>query len=393
MAQHEHSGEQRELLVGEIYRSVFGAAPMRHALRELAIQTRSNKAYWSICDLQRGTAQIVDSHNLAPEFVERYGATVPSPDIWLSKAQYYQAEGLIWRGSRIVPMTDLVVSPFYADYLAPQQIFHTLHIVVLASAGKVARVLLSRPEQEPDFGSKDIDIARCFAFHARQALESHSALAGQAMVRAGLAAVISDAALGVAILDPPKVIYTSEVCERILAALGSPAGTKPMVSRSLTAAVYFPRAVAEAVNSHHNGGVNRLIVSTPDQKKNVLVNIKSVNYRGLAEVDKRLLVVSFFDLDQKVPIDQDLLQSTYDLTATEIRICELLANNESVESISAKLAISSNTARTHIKRIFSKTGAVRQSELVKLIMSAATLHRNVSSQPGPEEPVGWESLA
>jgi DNA-binding CsgD family transcriptional regulator len=392
MTQNERNGEQRELLVGEIYRSILGAAPLRHALRELAIQTKSDKAFWSVCDLQRGTSQIIDSHNLAPEFIEKYSTTAPFHDLWLSKTQYYQAEGLIWRGSRILPLPDLVASSFYADFLGPQQIFHTLHIVVLAGAGKVARVLLSRPEQEPDFGLKDIEIARCFAFHARQALESHWAVAGQAMVRAGLAAVISDAALGVAILDPPKVIYTTEICDRILAALGGPAGTKYKGSRSLTAAVYFPRVVAEAINSHHNGGVKRLIVSTPDQEKNVLVNIKSVSYRGPAEVDKRLIVVSFFDLDQKVPIDQDLLQSTYDLTASEVRICALLANNESVESISTKLGITPNTARTHIKRIFSKTGAVRQSELVKLIMSTATLQRNGFDGTLPEETIDAGSL-
>jgi DNA-binding CsgD family transcriptional regulator len=98
-----------------------------------------------------------------------------------------------------------------------------------------------------------------------------------------------------------------------------------------------------------------------------------------------LLVVSFFDLGQKVPIDHELLQSAYDLTSSEVRICALLANNESVESISEILGISPNTARTHIKRIFSKTGAVRQAELVKLMMNTATLHRNEITRTGREE--------
>jgi DNA-binding CsgD family transcriptional regulator len=385
MTRHDLNGEQREFLVGEIYRSVLGAAPIRQALRELAIQTGSDKAIWSTCDLDRDTAHIDDSYNLSPEFAERFNSLPASQDAWLSKTQYYQAEGLIWRGARIVPLSDLVATRFYADLLAPQQIYHTLHIVVMVSPEKVTRVLLSRPEQEPDFGGKEIEIARCFAFHARQALESQRSMVGQAMICAGLAEVISDAALGVAILDPPKVIYTTHVCDRILASLGAPSGAKTGGSRSVASVVHFPRAVAEAINTHHNGGVKRMIVSAPDQDRHVLVNIKAVAHRGPSQLDKRLLVVSFFDLGQKVPIDHELLQSAYDLTSSEVRICALLANNESVESISEILGISPNTARTHIKRIFSKTGAVRQAELVKLMMNTATLHRNEITRTGREE--------
>jgi DNA-binding CsgD family transcriptional regulator len=253
----------------------------------------------------------------------------------------------------------------------------------MASPGKITRVLLSRPEHEPDFTDKDIETARCFAFHARQALEGYRTLSGQAMVRAGLAEVIGDAALGVAILDPPVVIYTTKVCDRILASLGAPPDVKTSGSRSLSGVVHFPRAIAEAINAHKNGGVRRLIVGTPDRDGHVLVSIKAVAFRGPLHLEKRLLVVSFFDLSQKVPIDDELLQSTYDLTTSETRICAMLANGESVESVSEKLGISPNTARTHIKRIFSKTGAARQSELVKLMMNTATLHRNVMAQVVP----------
>jgi DNA-binding CsgD family transcriptional regulator len=382
MAPFEHNRGQRELLVGEIYRSVMGAAPLKHALRELALQTNSEKAIWGSFDVARASGQILDTYNVAPDFIEKYNTRLPSEDVWLSKAQYYQAEGLIWRGARIVAQEELARTRFYSEFVAPQQIYHTLHIVVMVSPGKITRVLLSRPEHEPDFTDKDIETARCFAFHARQALEGYRTLSGQAMVRAGLAEVIGDAALGVAILDPPVVIYTTKVCDRILATLGAP-DVRTSGSRSLSGVVHFPRAIADAINAHKNGGVRRLIVGTPDREGHVLVSIKAVAFRGPLHLEKPLLVVSFFDLSQKVPIDDELLQSTYDLTASETRICAMLANGESVESVSEKLGISPNTARTHIKRIFSKTGAARQSELVKLMMNTATLHRNVMAQVVP----------
>ncbi len=378
MSQRENGEGSRELLVGEIYRALFGAAPIAQALRELAALTDSDKAFWGSFDLQRNTGYIADSYNFAPEFIQKYNWTLSSQNAWLAKTQYYQAEGLIWRGSRIVPARDLVATPFYAEFLAPQRIYHTLHIVIAVNAERVTHVLLSRPEHQPDFGEADIELARCFAFHARQALESHRVLAAQTMIQAGLAEVVSDAALGVAIVDPPVVLYTSVICDRILASLGAPNGSHKGPSALRSGVVHFPRAVAEAINGHHDASVKRLIVNRPNGHGRVLVSIKALNHQTPAQIEsRRRLIVSFFDLSQRVPIDEDLLQSAYDLTASEIRVCSLLANDENVESVSEKLQISPNTARTHIKRIFSKTGAARQSELVKLMMNTATLHRNV----------------
>lgn len=376
MSEGELREGHRELLVGEIYRALFGAAPISHALRELAALTDSDKCFWANFNFQDKTGYIVDTHNFAPEHIQQYNSKWAAQNAWLAKSQYYQAEGLIWRGSRIVPARDLLTTPFYAEFLAPQRIYHTLHIVIAVNADRVTHVLLTRPEHQVDFGEAEIELARSFALHARQAAESHRLIEAQAMVRAGLAEVIGDAAVGVAILEPPAVIYTSEICDRILASLGSPNGSR-RVSGARNGIVHLPRAVADAVNSHHNGAVKRLILNRPNGLGRVLVNIKALSYQAPGQTDyRRILVVSFFDLSQKVPIDEDLLQSAYDLTASEIRVCSLLANNESVEGVSEKLRISPNTARTHIKRIYSKTGSSRQSDLVKLMMNAATLHRS-----------------
>ncbi|MGH7005731.1 MAG: helix-turn-helix transcriptional regulator, partial [Alphaproteobacteria bacterium] len=57
-------------------------------------------------------------------------------------------------------------------------------------------------------------------------------------------------------------------------------------------------------------------------------------------------------------------------------VCSLLAKGECVEELAEKLRITPNTARTHIKRIFGKTGATRQVELVKLIMNTTKLRRD-----------------
>ncbi|KQT30988.1 hypothetical protein ASG29_15895 [Sphingomonas sp. Leaf412] len=60
----------------------------------------------------------------------------------------------------------------------------------------------------------------------------------------------------------------------------------------------------------------------------------------------------------------------YGLTRAEGRVLALLCEGRSLPEAAAMLAIARTTARTHLQRIFDKTQARRQSDLVRLVLSA-----------------------
>ena len=60
----------------------------------------------------------------------------------------------------------------------------------------------------------------------------------------------------------------------------------------------------------------------------------------------------------------------------------LVAAGDSLEQVALKLRITVNTARDHLKVIFSKTGTTRQAQL------AALLNRSVAMLDGPQERLG-----
>ena len=68
------------------------------------------------------------------------------------------------------------------------------------------------------------------------------------------------------------------------------------------------------------------------------------------------------------PIDR--LRSHFGLTLAEARLALHLVTGETLRSAAAKLQISYETARTRLKRIFSKTATCRQAELVVVIVTA-----------------------
>lgn len=66
-----------------------------------------------------------------------------------------------------------------------------------------------------------------------------------------------------------------------------------------------------------------------------------------------------------------LVQSLFDLTGRELQVVRLLADGHSLESLAHCMKISLNTARAHLRAIFSKTGTSRQSELIQLCAGLA----------------------
>jgi DNA-binding CsgD family transcriptional regulator len=66
----------------------------------------------------------------------------------------------------------------------------------------------------------------------------------------------------------------------------------------------------------------------------------------------------------------DLLQRHFGLTPAEARLALHLVAGETLRSAEVKLSISYETARTHLKNIFNKTGTSRQAELVIVIVTA-----------------------
>lgn len=58
--------------------------------------------------------------------------------------------------------------------------------------------------------------------------------------------------------------------------------------------------------------------------------------------------------------------TTFGLTPTETRVLTRILMGSTVAEAAAGLGIAPTTARTHLDRVFAKTGVSRQSELIRL---------------------------
>ena len=66
------------------------------------------------------------------------------------------------------------------------------------------------------------------------------------------------------------------------------------------------------------------------------------------------------------------LARMYNLTPTELRVLLAIVDVGGVPEVAASLGVAATTIKTHLSRLFEKTGVGRQADLVKLVAGFST---------------------
>ncbi|MDI3258717.1 MAG: LuxR C-terminal-related transcriptional regulator, partial [Sinobacteraceae bacterium] len=67
---------------------------------------------------------------------------------------------------------------------------------------------------------------------------------------------------------------------------------------------------------------------------------------------------------------QELVRRLFGLTRMEAQLALLLAEGYTLDEAAEKMDVRRNTARTHLRSIFCKTGVTRQTMLVRLMLNS-----------------------
>ncbi len=138
---------------------------------------------------------------------------------------------------------------------------------------------------------------------------------------------------------------------------------------------------AQLGHEHANGA---MFVRSPLSRESVELIVAPVPDNGAAVADASVLIY-VFDGKGSRPVAFDVLTGLYGLTHTEAKLTQFMINGMTLDEAAEELEISVNTARTHLKHIFHKTGINRQSELVHHIVSGpASLHVSFEPNPPPD---------
>lgn len=83
----------------------------------------------------------------------------------------------------------------------------------------------------------------------------------------------------------------------------------------------------------------------------------------------RNVIVYIFDPQERIVPKTEQLQKYYGLTKAQAKVAINMYTHSNIVTVAEKLGISVNTARSHLRVIYSKTGANNQSDLISLLTS------------------------
>lgn len=282
---------------------------------------------------------------------------------------------VVARGEELVPERLLIGSDFYDGWLAPQDLFHSMFFVLMRREQSHIVCAVFRSESDGRF---EADIGEDFAresAHLSRALKIHGILSRTAIERDAALAALDQNPIGVIIVDDAgTVLDSNHVANEILASNdGLMVDKHGLKSHTRETTSSLHELIVSAIHPDGRAGlaaIDTISLERPSGQPDLAVTVARLPSAGRFLGSGRR-VAAIYITNPKIPFDLDAskLRRLYELTPAEARLAALLAQGSRLEEAAADLGVSLNTVRTHLKRIFSKTGTDRQAELVRLILS------------------------
>jgi DNA-binding CsgD family transcriptional regulator len=125
------------------------------------------------------------------------------------------------------------------------------------------------------------------------------------------------------------------------------------------------------------GGAMRIVRPLARTSLQVAVVPAPERYRPAENGSCALVFIS--DPESRPKPRAALMRALYGLTPAEARLADLLLEGLEVREIAERVGTTLETARSHLKRVLAKTGARRQVELMRLMLSLPGQEQNIFS--------------
>jgi DNA-binding CsgD family transcriptional regulator/PAS domain-containing protein len=228
-----------------------------------------------------------------------------------------------------------------------------------------------------DYGKarlSDVERSRCDSLcrHVARAVRIAAHLAESSPLRSGLIATMQSLTIGLAIVDArQRIVFANQRFEN-LGKRGLRIVNRRLVAEHPVQQPRLERMLAGAFEPPRAPSLSNSIALRRSLVRPLLVQV--IPLQGMhkqerdfaALVDRRLALVVATDPDEALPTGESSLLAL-GLTRAEARVARLIGGGLSPTEAAAKLENAEGTVRTLLKRVYSKIGLERQSQLAKLV--------------------------
>ena len=368
-------GEQLSSLIGHIYDATLDPDQRNDVLDKIAKFTGGHSGGLLSKHLLSNSDKLYCHVGADPEGLQAYSESYSKFDLM---ADVPDGAGQVVSTSDLVPYEEFQQGRFYKEWARPQGWVDIASVVVEKSPESCTLLSVVRHE---DSGIVDDEMRRRVALvvpHVRRALQigktiqlKHAEAKSLSDVLNGLSAgmifvdgnarIVHANAAGQAILDASD--FLRSVCGRLVAS-DPPINTalrEILIAAEAGDAAIGTAGIALPFRAHNRDRyVAHVLPLTSGARRKA-----GRTYNAVAA-----LFVHKVALNASPPAE--VLGRMYKLTPTELRVLMAIVDIGGVPEAAAALGVATTTIRTHLSRLFEKTGVGRQADLVKLVAGFST---------------------
>ncbi|MBT1154709.1 helix-turn-helix transcriptional regulator [Aminobacter anthyllidis] len=354
-------------LVVLLYAGISEASPFDGFLKALRAAVDAESSTLIIERQRRDRPGAIYSGAASEERIARYNALYkqdPFIDLPLGKVTTL---------AELVGEEGFSHSEFMTNFMTGSGWMHVVGADIVEASGARVRMRATRVLGRDNFGTSERETFQRLLPHLTQAMSLFLRLNGLESERELFAGALGRLAVGAIIVDKEcRILQATPQAEAILAekdVLKNDRGRLRLLddagpSGAFTAAV---AEIAEADPASFAGSRAFSIHRSSGEALGLVVRPAPHSAKLHAPLRGAALVI-IADAGSTVAPQPAILVRLFGLTPAEAELAALMGQGLDLDDASAALGVTKNTAKAHLRMVFSKTGVSRQSELVRLLL-------------------------
>jgi DNA-binding CsgD family transcriptional regulator/PAS domain-containing protein len=362
---------QTDAVIHSIYHGLLESPPWQQFLGELRALLDGNFATLLLRPPSvREQGVVLNSVVFSPGVYQAYNQTYFALDPFVNLP-----DGEVVTIAEFLATEDFQQSEYFRSYLQPSNVMHILGADLWCEEGLLARLRVTRPAGTDNFGDREKALCRQLLPHLRQAIQIHARLRDSETERSLYADTFDQLAVGIVTLDAlGNVVSTNPVARRLIdSARGLILRQGCLKLESVHEQKAFKSLLSEVVSAHHQqlaGCVKAFRIAEVGQLQGLNLLLRPLPLSDRSGVSAPAVAVFLSDPMAPRQATSDVLIALFGLTPAEARLAIRLVNGLSLDEAAISLGVSRNTAKSHLRAVFSKTGVTRQPQLIQLILNS-----------------------
>ena len=306
-----------------------------------------------------------------PDYLRLYNDYYCRLNPWIAQGSPDLAVGrvVVGVGENYLQKDELIRTEFYNDWLRPQRLQHSIAAITSQSPDRIIVCSTLRPGFQGPFTEDEVAFYESLLPHLRRAVLTGERIAGIFNAGQEVLALLEHSPNACILLDRAlRPVFVNRSAREILNSGGGLSLERGMLAASrMEDTGCLHKLIARAVAAHPSGGEMAIF---RERGQPVLILVSPIQPRYQSPLPPQAVVAVWInDPDRRPASPVQRIRSLFGLTRAEASVAAELANGLSVYEIADTLQISRHTVRNHLKQIFEKTGARRQVDVVRLVLS------------------------